>query len=89
VQNDFLPGGALAVPQGDAVVPVLNLYLAAFHARGLAIYATRDWHPANHRWFKAQGGPWPVHCVADTAGAAIAKALQRLATEVDRVTAMV
>jgi nicotinamidase/pyrazinamidase len=76
VQNDFLPGGALAVPRGDAVVPVLNLYLAAFHAQGLPIYATRDWHPANHCSFKAQGGPWPVHCVANTAGAGFARQLQ-------------
>jgi nicotinamidase/pyrazinamidase len=76
VQNDFLPGGALAVPQGDAVVPVLNLYLAAFHAKGLPIYATRDWHPGNHCSFKARGGPWPPHCVAATAGAAFAQDLR-------------
>ena len=69
VQNDFLPGGSLAVPKGDEVVPPLNRYLAAFHAAGLPIFATRDWHPANHCSFKAQGGPWPPHCVAETDGA--------------------
>lgn len=72
VQKDFLPGGSLAVPHGDEVVPVLNRYLAAFSERGLPIYATRDWHPANHCSFKAQGGPWPVHCVAETLGAQFA-----------------
>jgi len=76
VQNDFLPGGSLAVPDGDAVVPVLNHYLATFAGKGLPIYATRDWHPANHCSFKAQGGPWPPHCVASTRGAQFAPTLQ-------------
>lgn len=76
VQNDFLPGGSLAVPQGDAVVPVLNRYLAEFAARDLPIIATRDWHPANHCSFKAQGGPWPPHCVAETHGAQFAAGLK-------------
>lgn len=75
VQNDFLPGGHLAVPAGNEVVPVLNRYLARFAARGLPIYATRDWHPADHCSFAAQGGPWPPHCVAETSGAAFASAL--------------
>ena len=75
-QNDFLPGGSLAVPAGDEVVPVLNRYLGAFHAKGLPIFATRDWHPVNHCSFKAQGGPLPPHCVADTAGAAFAPGLK-------------
>ncbi|OGI46887.1 MAG: nicotinamidase [Candidatus Muproteobacteria bacterium RBG_16_65_34] len=75
-QNDFLPGGSLAVPAGDEVVPVLNRYLGAFHAKGLPIFATRDWHPVNHCSFKAQGGPWPPHCVAGTAGAAFAPGLK-------------
>ncbi|TAK71500.1 MAG: isochorismatase family protein, partial [Betaproteobacteria bacterium] len=48
VQNDFLPGGSLAVPEGDAVVPALNRYLAAFGARALPVFATRDWHPPKH-----------------------------------------
>ncbi len=72
VQNDFLPGGSLAVPDGDAVAPVLNRYLAGFAARELPVYATRDWHPPNHCSFKARGGPWPPHCVAETRGAQFA-----------------
>jgi nicotinamidase/pyrazinamidase len=76
VQNDFLPGGSLAVPDGDAVVPVLNRYLAEFSARELPVYATRDWHPVNHCSFKAQGGPWPPHCVAESPGAQFAAGLK-------------
>jgi len=74
VQNDFLPGGSLAVPHGDEVVPVLNRYLRAFAA--LPVYATRDWHPERHCSFRAQGGIWPPHCVAGTHGAQFAAALQ-------------
>lgn len=76
MQNDFLPGGALAVPRGDEIIPVLNEYIALFTEGGLPIYATRDWHPPNHCSFHAQGGPWPVHCVADTRGAAFAEQLR-------------
>ena len=76
VQNDFLPGGSLAVPGGDEVIPVLNHYLVTFQAHGLPIFATRDWHPHDHCSFHAQGGPWPIHCVAGTQGAALAPALQ-------------
>ena len=65
VQNDFCPGGALAVGEGDAVVPVLNRLAAQFGT----VVATQDWHPANHRSFKEQGGTWPVHCVAGETGA--------------------
>ena len=75
VQRDFLPGGALAVPDGDAVVPVLNRYIALARERGLPIFATRDWHPADHCSFEAQGGPWPPHCMSDTAGAQFAPGL--------------
>jgi nicotinamidase/pyrazinamidase len=75
VQNDFLPGGSLAVPEGDAVVPALNRYLAAFGARALSVFATRDWHPPNHCSFRAQGGIWPPHCVAATRGAEFAHGL--------------
>ena len=74
VQNDFLPGGSLAVPRGDEVVPVLNRYLRAF--QNLPVYATRDWHPERHCSFRAQGGTWPPHCVAGTYGAEFAAALQ-------------
>jgi len=69
VQNDFLPGGALGVPRGDEVVPVLNRYAVAFRARGLPIFASRDWHPSDHCSFREQGGIWPVHCVVGTKGA--------------------
>ena len=75
VQNDFLPGGSLAVPAGDAVVPAINRYVAAFAARALPVFATRDWHPPNHCSFKAQGGIWPPHCVATTRGAEFASGL--------------
>jgi nicotinamidase/pyrazinamidase len=75
VQNDFLPGGSLAVPAADAVVPAINRYLAAFAARALPVFATRDWHPPNHCSFKAQGGIWPPHCVAATRGAEFARGL--------------
>jgi nicotinamidase/pyrazinamidase len=76
VQRDFLPGGSLGVPDGDAVVPVLNRYIAAARAKGVPIYASRDWHPQNHCSFKPRGGPWPPHCVAGTPGAAFAEGLQ-------------
>lgn len=75
VQNDFLPGGSLAVPDGDAVVPVLNRYLERFVAHGLPVFATRDWHPPDHCSFQARGGPWPRHCVAGSRGAEFASAL--------------
>jgi nicotinamidase/pyrazinamidase len=75
VQRDFLPGGALAVPGGDAVVPVLNRYIALAARAGVPIYASRDWHPHGHVSFHARGGPWPVHCVAETEGADFAPAL--------------
>lgn len=69
VQRDFLPGGALEVPDGDAVIEPLNHYAAQFARRGSLIVATRDWHPANHHSFKHHGGRWPKHCVAGTHGA--------------------
>jgi nicotinamidase/pyrazinamidase len=72
VQNDFLPKGALAVKEGDAIVPVLNRYLGEFERRGLPIFATRDWHPPDHCSFHERGGPWPPHCIAGTRGAEFA-----------------
>jgi nicotinamidase/pyrazinamidase len=69
VQRDFLPGGALGVPEGDVVVPVINRWIERFRARELPVFASRDWHPADHCSFAAQGGHWPPHCVADTPGA--------------------
>jgi nicotinamidase/pyrazinamidase len=75
VQNDFLPGGRLAVANGDEVVPVLNRAIALFARQLLPIVATRDWHPPNHCSFTAQGGPWPPHCIAHSEGAAFATGL--------------
>jgi len=82
VQNDFCPGGALAVTEGDAVVPVANRLMQRFDH----VVLTQDWHPADHSSFAANNpgrdafslidmpyGPqvlWPVHCVQGTAGAA-------------------
>lgn len=69
VQKDFCPGGSLAVPGGDRVVPVLNRYIADATGRGLPVYASRDWHPEVTRHFQAYGGEWPPHCVQNTEGA--------------------
>ena len=87
VQNDFLPGGALAVPRGDQVIPVANRVSSKFDL----VVATQDWHPANHGSFAANHPGknigdviefhgleqilWPVHCVQDTRGAAFAEEL--------------
>ncbi len=89
IQTDFLPGGALAVPNGDAIIPIVNRLQAAFPL----VVATQDWHPANHGSFAANhpgqavfaqidlnGLPqtlWPVHCVQGTPGAELAPGLQR------------
>lgn len=69
IQNDFLPGGALGITGGDRILPALHRYMERFQAKGLPIWLSRDWHPPDHCSFKEQGGPWPVHCVAGTAGA--------------------
>lgn len=70
VQNDFLPAGALPVASGAEVLAPLNAWIERFRQARLPIFATRDWHPPSHCSFRPQGGPWPPHCVADTAGAA-------------------
>jgi nicotinamidase/pyrazinamidase len=75
VQNDFCPGGALPIPQGDSVVAVLNRWIAAASAAGVPVFASRDWHPRGHMSFEVRGGPWPAHCVQDTPGAAFHPAL--------------
>lgn len=75
VQNDFLSGGSLAVPAGNEVIPVLNRYIALFAGKSLPVYATRDWHPADHCSFRSQGGTWPSHCIAGSPGAAFPAAL--------------
>ena len=69
LQYDFMPGGALAVPRGDEVVPIANRLLHHFNV----IAATQDWHPANHSSFEKT---WPVHCVQDTHGAELHKDLE-------------
>lgn len=69
VQNDFCPGGALAVPGGDRVVVALNRYIKAAIAEGAPIYASRDWHPPITTHFAVHGGEWPIHCVRGTKGA--------------------
>ena len=76
VQNDFCPGGALAVPDGDQVIPVLNQWIEAAEKSQAVIFATRDWHPPGHISFKARGGPWPPHCVQNTPGAELHGKLQ-------------
>ena len=69
-QNDFCPGGALGVREGDRVVPVLNGYIARFREAGAPVFLTRDWHPPKTKHFQAYGGVWPPHCVQGTPGAA-------------------
>ena len=73
IQNDFCPGGALAVAEGDKVVPVVNRLMPHFPL----VVSTLDWHPANHVSFRDQGGPWPPHCVQQTFGAELHPALDR------------
>jgi nicotinamidase/pyrazinamidase len=70
LQNDFCPGGALHVRDGDAIVPVVNRYLDRFAQAGAPLFLTRDWHPPVTRHFQAYGGVWPTHCVQGTPGAA-------------------
>ena len=69
VQIDFCPGGALPIENGDAVVPVLNRWIAAAVDARVPIFASRDWHPRHHLSFAGSGGEWPVHCVQDSPGA--------------------
>jgi nicotinamidase/pyrazinamidase len=73
VQNDFCPGGALAVPDGDAVVEPVN----RLAADAPFVVATRDWHPPDHGSFAEQGGPWPVHCVSGSSGAELHPGIDR------------
>jgi len=70
VQRDFCPGGALPIPDGDAVVPVLNRWISAAENAGIPVFFSRDWHPAGHLSFRERGGQWPGHCLQDTPGAA-------------------
>ena len=69
VQNDFCPGGTLAVAGGDRVAAPLARLAARCAAAGLPVFASRDWHPPDTAHFQDAGGPWPAHCVRDTPGA--------------------
>ncbi len=68
-QNDFCPGGSLAVADGDAVMPVLSAWASAAERANLPIFVSRDWHPRTTTHFKQYGGIWPPHCVIGTPGA--------------------
>ena len=79
-QNDFTPGGALAVTDGDAIAaPIEQL---ARSGQFDLVVATRDWHPPDHGSFSAQGGTWPEHCVQGTPGAELHPALDRTLVDV-------
>jgi nicotinamidase/pyrazinamidase len=69
LQNDFCPGGALGVPEGDKIIPAINKYIKIFAKKKLPVFATRDWHPVRSKHFKDFGGLWPVHCVQNSKGA--------------------
>jgi len=75
VQNDFCPGGSLAVANGDEVVAPLNKLIKEFLDRSEPVFKSRDWHPATAKHFAAYGGIWPVHCVQNTPGAEFHKDL--------------
>ena len=76
VQNDFCPGGTLAVSHGDEVVEPLNQLIDEFIERGEPVYKSRDWHPPTTKHFADYGGVWPVHCVQNTKGAEFHPALR-------------
>ncbi len=79
-QNDFTPGGALGVDEGDEIAPRLNML--AHSGKYDLVVATRDWHPSDHGSFAERGGPWPVHCVRDTPGAQLHPALDAQSVDV-------
>ena len=76
VQNDFCPGGTLAVEHGDEVVEPLNRQIDKFLERGAPVYMSRDWHPEKTKHFADYGGVWPEHCVQNTRGAEFHPALR-------------
>src|SRR6266508_166570 len=71
-QDDFTAGGSLEVPGGDEIAAPVKRLAKAFDI----VVATRDWHPPDHASFRAQGGPWPVHCVRGTHGAEFHPAME-------------
>lgn len=70
VQNDFCPGGALGIKDGDKIISLINKYIKIFASKKLPIFASRDWHPKKTAHFKKFGGVWPQHCIQNTKGAA-------------------
>jgi nicotinamidase/pyrazinamidase len=70
-QVDFFPGGALPVPDGEAILPVINEWIQAASENNIPLFFSRDWHPNNHCSFKENGGEWPMHCVQHTKGASL------------------
>jgi len=76
VQNDFCPGGALQIPDGDRVIEPINRAIEQFVAAGLPVLASRDWHMPGSSHFRPFGGVWPVHCIQGTGGAAFHPALR-------------
>ena len=86
MQRDFMPGGALPVPEGDRIIPRINRHIEEFRTKGALIVATRDWHPPNHISFKEQGGPWPKHCVRGTEGAEFVVKLPEDAVIISKAT---
>ncbi len=79
-QNDFTPGGALAVAEGDRIADRVNELAAS--GRFDLVVATRDWHPRDHGSFEERGGIWPVHCVQGTDGAELHAGLDRTLVDV-------
>jgi nicotinamidase/pyrazinamidase len=77
-QNDFTPGGALAVDEGDLIGDPIKRLAPHFDV----IAATRDWHPPDHASFETEGGPWPVHCVQDSPGAELHPAMEQVDVDV-------
>ncbi|MDD4954868.1 MAG: isochorismatase family protein [Candidatus Omnitrophica bacterium] len=69
VQNDFCPGGSLAVSACTEIIAPLNRYIKLFSSNGFVVFVSRDWHPKKTKHFKAFGGKWPAHCVQQTKGA--------------------
>ena len=77
VQNDFAdPTGSLSVRGAERVIPVINREAATAREQGALVILTQDWHPGSTPHFAKDGGPWPVHCVAETWGAALHPALE-------------
>jgi nicotinamidase/pyrazinamidase len=75
VQHDFCEGGVLAARDTNSLISPLNFFIELCRTKSIPLFFTRDWHPANHQSFKNNGGPWPIHCVQGSWGAAFPKNL--------------